>query len=418
MKVVNAPEEAAEAFESAQREAQNYFGRPETYVERYLTWPRHIEMQVLADSHGNTLWLGERDCSSQRRHQKLIEESPAGRFPDEIRTAMGEAAVKVSRACGYVNAGTVEFLYQDGEFYFLEMNTRLQVEHPVTELVTGLDLVAWQLRIASGEPLTFGQEDVRRTGHAIEVRLNAEDPTGGAFTPSPGTITKLVAPAGPGVRFDGGYEAGDTISQYYDNLVAKLVVWAEDRESARRRMLRALGELEIEGVATTVPADVAILSHPDFMAVEHSTRWVEERLDLSSITRPADPPPPAGSDEPRVLRDVTAEVDGRRYQVKLWVPDVGPTVAAAGGAAAPRARASHGVAAGAGSGSVTVPMQGTIVKVLVAVGDSVELGQTICVLEAMKMENAINAEKAGVVTEIKVAAGDSVGGGDVVAVIE
>ena len=422
MKVVHSAGEAAEAVESAQREAQAYFGRPEVYVERYLSWPRHIEMQVMADTHGNVLWLGERDCSCQRRHQKLVEESPAPAFPDEVRQAMGAAAVKVSKACGYVNAGTVEFLYQDGEFYFLEMNTRLQVEHPVTELVTGLDLVAWQLRVASGEALPFGQDDIDRRGHAIEVRINAEDPSGGRFLPSPGTITRFDPPAGPGVRLDAGYGAGDTVSQHYDNLVAKLVVWAEDRELARRRMLRALAETTIEGVATTIPAEVAILAHPDFVEAKHSTKWVEDTLDLSGlVVDPGGVPAPAEGGTERVLREVTAEVDGRRYQLKLWVPDPGVAVMAGGGgakAAGPKRRTGGAAAAAAGSGTVMVPMQGTIVKVLVAVGDAVEAGQTICVLEAMKMENAINAETAGTVKEIKVAAGDSVGGGDVVAIIE
>jgi acetyl-CoA/propionyl-CoA carboxylase biotin carboxyl carrier protein len=421
MKVVESASEAAEAMESAAREAQAYFGRPEIYVERYLGWPRHVEMQVLGDTHGNMLWLGERDCSAQRRHQKLVEESPAPAFGDDVRQAMGAAAVKVSRACGYYNAGTVEFLFQDGEFFFLEMNTRLQVEHPVTELVTGLDLVAWQIRIASGEALTFGQDEIQRNGHAIEVRINAEDPSGGRFSPSPGTITKFTAPSGPGVRLDSGYESGDTVSQFYDNLVAKLIVWAPDRESARRRMLRALGETQITGIATTIPADVAILSHPDFAEARHSTKWVEDVLDLSQLTvdTAAAPPTPAAApgDEtvPTVQRDVTAEVDGRRFRVKLWVPDLGTVSLPA--ATRPK-RAAQAAASASGSGDVTVPMQGTIVKVLVAVGDKVEVGQTICLLEAMKMENAVNAEKDGVIKEVRVSAGASVGAGDIVAVIE
>jgi acetyl-CoA/propionyl-CoA carboxylase, biotin carboxylase, biotin carboxyl carrier protein len=416
MKVVESASEAAEAMESAAREAQAYFGRPEIYVERYLGWPRHVEMQVLGDTHGTMLWLGERDCSAQRRHQKLVEESPAPAFPDNVRQAMGEAAVKVSKACGYYNAGTVEFLFQDGEFYFLEMNTRLQVEHPVTELVTGLDLVAWQIRIASGEKLTFGQDEVQRNGHAIEVRLNAEDPSGGRFTPSPGTITKFTAPSGPGVRLDAGYESGDTVSQYYDNLVAKLIVWAPDREAARRRMLRALDETEITGIATTIPADVAILTHPDFAEAKHSTKWVEDVLDLSGLTiAPPAAAPTADEAIPTVQRDVTAEVDGRRFSLKLWLPDLGTAAPAA--VARPK-RAAQAAAGASGSGDVAVPMQGTIVKVLVAVGDRVEVGQTICLLEAMKMENAVNAEKEGVIKEVRVSAGASVGAGDIVAVIE
>jgi len=417
MKVVSSPDEVVEAVESARREAQSYFGRPEIYVERYLEWPRHIEMQVIADTHGTTLWLGERDCSPQRRHQKLIEESPAAEFPDDVRRAMGEAAVTVAKACGYVNAGTVEFLYEKGEFFFLEMNTRLQVEHPVTEMVTGLDLVELQLRVASGEALGFTQDEVQRNGHAIEVRINAEDPAGGRFVPSPGTITTFRAPGGLGVRLDAGYEAGDSVSQYYDNLVAKLIVWGTDREAARRRALRALEETAITGVATTIPADLAILSHPDFVAGRHSTRWVEDRLDLAALA-PAAPVDTAAAEDgtgPRVLREVTAEVDGRRYEVRLWVPEVAGNGATRGGARPHKPKAA---VVGSGSGTVTVPMQGTIVKVLVAPGDAVEIGQTVCVLEAMKMENAITAEKAGSVKEVKVAAGDSVGPGDVIAVIE
>ncbi len=333
MKVVAAAAEAAEAMESAAREAQAYFGRPEIYLERYLEWPRHVEMQVLADQHGNTLWLGERDCSAQRRHQKLVEESPAPDFPDDVRQAMGEAAVKVSQACGYYNAGTVEFLYQDGEFYFLEMNTRLQVEHPVTELVTGLDLVAWQIRIASGEALDFTQEDIAAQRPRHRGPHQRGGPHGGRFSPSPGTLTSFHAASGPGVRLDAGYEAGDTVSQYYDNLIAKMIVWAPDREAARRRMLRAIGETHITGVATTLPAHVAILSHPDFAAATHSTKWVEDRLDLSDLVAdPASTPAPAAAEDevPTVQRDVTAEVDGRRFSVRLWVPDLGTAAARRG----------------------------------------------------------------------------------------
>jgi len=418
MKVVHSAAEAADALESAQREALSYFGRDECYVERYLTWPRHIEMQVLADNHGNTLWLGERDCSAQRRHQKLIEESPAPNFPDEIRQAMGAAAVKVSEACGYRNAGTVEFLYQDGEFFFLEMNTRLQVEHPVTEYVTGLDLVAWQIKIASGEALDFGQDQIARNGHSIEVRINAEDPSGGRFTPSPGTLTKFAQPSGPGVRLDAGYESGDTVSQYYDNLIAKLIVWHEDREGARRRMLRALEETVIEGVATTIPADVAILEHPDFAASNYSTKWVEETLDLSGLSVNTEPPEDEDGGT-KVLRSVTTEVGGRRFDIKLWLDEA----SLAGVAVAPKGsktkrRGGGGSMSAVATGSVTVPMQGTIVKVLVAVDDEVEVGQTLVVLEAMKMENAVNASVAGTVKEVRVTEGDSVTGNDVVVVIE
>lgn len=421
MKVVTDAESAAEALESAQREALAYFGRDEVYLERYLTWPRHIEMQILADTHGNVVWIGERDCSAQRRHQKLVEESPAPDFPDEVRQAMGEAAARVAKACGYVNAGTVEFLYEDGRFYFLEMNTRLQVEHPVTEMVSGLDLVAEQIRIASGEPLSFTQADIETRGHSIECRINAEDPAGGRFLPSPGRISLLTPPNGPWTRMDSGYETGDEISQFYDNLIGKLVVWAPDRDQARARMLRALDELRIEGVATTIPAHKVIISHPDFATALHSTKWIEDKLDLSGIASPT-----AGSSitdeepEARVRRDVDVEVNGRRFKVAMWVPE-STAVAATTKVAKRKPRSkSTSVSAGgsgAGAGQVAAPMQGTVVKLLVKVGDTVEAGQAVCVLEAMKMENQIEADKSGTVSEIKVDAGQSVGSGDILVVI-
>jgi acetyl-CoA/propionyl-CoA carboxylase biotin carboxyl carrier protein len=425
MKVVADADGADDAVESARRESLTYFGRDELYMERYLSAPRHIEVQVLADSHGNTVYLGGRDCSAQRRHQKLIEEAPPPGLSEAVRAAMGEAAVKVARGCDYTNAGTVEFLYEpgeaggegDGEFFYLEMNTRLQVEHPVTEMVTGIDLVEQQLRIAAGEALAFGQDDVEIRGHAIEVRINAEDPAGGAFLPSPGRITTLKVPDGFGVRFDTGFEAGDEVSQYYDNLIGKLIVWGADRDIAIRRMLRALGELDIRGVATTAPADVAILEHPDFVAAVHSTKWVEEVLDLSGVG--ADPSGghaddaevPTGS----VRRDMSVEVDGRRIEISMWVPD--PAEVGTLGGRPRRSSAGPSASGGVGDGRVAVPMQGTIVKVLVAVGDTVGAGDAVCVLEAMKMENNVAADVAGTVAEVNVAVGDSVGSGDVVVVI-
>ena len=427
MKVVQSAAEVADAMASAQREAKSFFGRDEVYVERYLTWPRHVEVQIVGDQHGDVVWVSTRDCSAQRRHQKLIEEAPAPGLPDGVEEAMGEAAVKAAKAVGYYNAGTVEFIYQDGDFFFLEMNTRLQVEHPVTEVITGIDLVEWQIRVASGEPLPMTQDEVRalQRGHAIEVRINAEDPAGGKFLPSPGRITKLDAPDGFGVRFDAGYGSGDEISQFYDNLVGKLIVWGKDRETSIARTIRALEETVVEGVATTIPADLAILRHPDFAAVTHSTKWVEETLDLSGVGAPAAPTAEGDEPEPLVKRTATVEVNGKRFSVDLWVPESQAVASGGGGAAGPARtarkprRAAGGGSGGAlGSGSVTVPMQGTIVKVLVEVGQDVEVGQGIVVLEAMKMENQINAEKAGTVKEIKVAAGATVGGGDVVAVID
>jgi len=426
LRVVRDAASVSDAMESAQREAQAYFGRSEIYVERYLERPRHVEVQIFCDTHGNGVYLGERDCSVQRRHQKLIEESPAPGLTEETRKAMGEAALKVAFACGYVNAGTVEFLYQDGEFYFLEMNTRLQVEHCVTEMVTGLDLVEEQLRVAAGGKLSFTQESIERRGHAIECRINAEDPANG-FRPSPGLITKFNRPDGFGVRTDAGYDAGLEVSQYYDNLTAKLVTWGADREAARRRMLRALAEFEIEGVRTTIPAQMALLAEPAFIEGKHSTKWLEEEVDPALLTAAgaaaAPPTTSADSAEPLLARTVPVEVDGRRFDVKVWLPE-SPEIPAGGATAGPkggRAGRSRSAAAGgggtAGSGEVVSPMQGTIVKALVSVGDAVAVGQGVVVLEAMKMENHITAEKAGTVSEVRVSPGDTVGTGDVLVVI-
>jgi acetyl-CoA/propionyl-CoA carboxylase biotin carboxyl carrier protein len=407
MKVVTSPDQAAEALASARREAESSFGRDEVYLERYLAAPRHIEMQILADQHGSVLWLGERDCSSQRRHQKLVEETPAALFDPTIRRAMGEAAASVARACHYEGAGTVEFLYEDGQFYFLEMNTRLQVEHPVTEAVTGLDLVALQLEVASGAPLSITQDEITINGHAIECRINAEDPSYGAFRPHPGTITRFVAPDGIGCRTDAGYQSGDSVSPYFDNLVAKVITWGKDREEARRRMLRALEETVVEGIPTTIPALQAILSHPDFIAGVHSTHFVEEVLDLTRL-EPGLPADGTTREDGRVLQSVDVEVDGRRYRVRMWV--------------APSARTStphrrqHAIASPDGN-VIAAPMQGTIVQVTVGVGDSVEQGDTICVLEAMKMENPIRAHRSGSIAELRVATGDALGPGDVIAVL-
>ncbi len=421
MKVVQSAAEVQDAMDSAQREAKSFFGRDEIYVERYLTWPRHIEVQLVGDQHGNVVWISTRDCSAQRRHQKLIEEAPAPGLPDGVEEAMGEAAVKAAKAVGYYNAGTVEFIFQDGEFFFLEMNTRLQVEHPVTEVITGIDLVEWQIRVASGEKLPMTQKQVlaARRGHAIEIRINAENPAGGKFLPSPGPITKLVAPDGFGVRFDGGYESGDEISQYYDNLVGKLVVWGRDRDVAIARTLRALKEMVVEGIATTIPADIAILEHPDFAAVTHSTKWVEEVLDLSHIGTAPIAPASTEDEAPLVQRNTTVEVNGRRFDVKIWVPEsTGVAAPSAKAKKTPRSASGSGGGAGSGSGQVAVPMQGTIVKVLVEVGQAVEAGQSVVVLEAMKMENQIEADKSGTIKAVNVKPGDTVGAGDVVVVIE
>ncbi len=408
MKVVNSKEEIQGAIDSSQREALAYFGRDEIYMERYLTKPRHVEVQVLCDQHGNALYLGTRDCSAQRRHQKLIEEAPAPEIPESILTAMGEAAVDVARGCEYVNAGTVEFLYENEQFYYLEMNTRLQVEHPVTEMVTGIDLVEQQIRVAYGEELKFKQEDIEISGHAIEVRINAEDPAEGQFLPSPGKLDTFKASAGFGTRWDGGYEEGDEISQFYDNLVGKLVCWGKDRNTAIARTIRALEEFEIRGLATTIPADIAILMHSDFKSVNHSTKWVEETLDLTGVR--GDPLETGDSSSSAEVREAEIEVNGKRFEVSLSVPSSTSKVR--------RSASAVGASAAGGDGNISVPMQGTIVKIQVAEGDKVEAGDILVVLEAMKMENNIASDVNGTIAEITIEEGDSVGAGDIIILID
>jgi acetyl-CoA/propionyl-CoA carboxylase biotin carboxyl carrier protein len=410
LRVVWDAEGAKEAFEGARREADAYFGNPEVYVEKYLDKPRHVEAQILFDSHGSGLFLGERDCSVQRRHQKLIEETPSPGLTVKQRRAMAKASLDAARSCGYVNAGTVEFLVdQDGNFYFLEMNTRLQVEHTVTEMVTGIDLVEWQLRIAAGERLEIGEVEAR--GHAIEFRINAEDPRKG-FLPSPGQVVEWQEPAGPGVRVDSWIRPGTSVSQYYDNLMAKLVVWGPNRQAAINRGRRALREFTVEGVATTIPAHLAVLDHDDFIKGRHHTKWMEE-----SVVIPASGPASAPSlpeEEDLSKRDMTVEIGGRRYRVSYWAPEP-----AAGGLVRRRPpKLAAAGPAGAADGVITAPMQGTIVKVAVKAGESVKAGASICVLEAMKMENEVTTPNAGEVVDLRVVPGDTVGAGQVIAIVK
>jgi acetyl-CoA/propionyl-CoA carboxylase biotin carboxyl carrier protein len=412
MKVVRSADEAARAFESAQREGLSYFADAAVYVERYLEDPRHVEVQVLADAHGNVVHLGERDCTIQRRHQKLVEETPSPAVSPELRERIGSIAVEAARAAGYRSAGTIEgLLSPDGDYFFMEMNTRIQVEHTVTEEVTGLDLVRAQVLIAAGEPLSLRQEDVVLRGHAIECRINAEDPARG-FLPSPGRITSYREPAGPGVRVDSGVRAGSEISGAYDPMIAKLIVRAGDREAARRRMLRALAEFEIGGVTSLVGFHRALLEHPCFVAAQtcHGVVESEELAARAAELAPAEQAPaPSGAVSTLAT---SAEVDGRRVAVRVLVPE--PPYRAL--ARRRRERIASG-GGGAGSDAVVSPMQGTVLDVKVAEGDRVEAGQVICIVEAMKMENEVTAHAAGVVSELAVAAGRPISAGETICVI-
>ena len=399
MKTVYSADEAAQAFESAQREGKSYFADASVYVERYLENPRHVEVQVLADAHGNVIHLGERDCTIQRRHQKLIEETPSPAVSEELRARIGKIAVDAARAAGYRSAGTIEgLLAPDGSYYFMEMNTRIQVEHTVTELVAGVDLVRAQVQIARGEPLPFQQEEVALRGHAIECRINAEDPSSG-FLPSPGKITVYREPSGPGVRVDSGVAEGSLVSPLYDPMIAKLIVRGADREDAIGRMLRALGEYRIGGVKTLIGFHKALLTHPCFRAGETCNGIVESpalaaRAEELSATETAAVDGVATATTERVT---SAEVGGRRVGVRVLVPEPPYRELA-------RRRREREAARGAGgaSGLVVSPMQGTVLDVKVADGAAVEAGDVICVIEAMKMENEVTAPNAGTVSELSV----------------
>lgn len=415
LKVVHSADGLADAFESAGREAESWFGNPAVYVERYLENARHIEAQVLFDKHGNGVFLGERDCSLQRRHQKLVEEAPAPGFTPELRAKLGELALALGHAAGYESAGTVETLFSDGEFYFLEMNTRIQVEHTVTEEVFGVDLVGEQIRVAMGEPLSITETPTPR-GHAIEYRINAEDPSRG-FIPNPGTLVKYREPAGPGIRVDSGVVQGSTISQYYDNMVAKLIVIGRDRDEAVRRSRRALTEFDIGGVDTTIGAHLQILDDENFLAGNVSTRLVEDSMDFSNVERATAPTLP--EDEELTERSMTVEVGGRRFRVKYWANVL--TAPGSGARVAPRRKApklAERQASGGGEGEVSAPMQGTIVKIHHKAGETVDEGEAVCVLEAMKMENEIKAPVSGAIVDLKVQVGDTVSAGSVIMVIK
>jgi acetyl-CoA/propionyl-CoA carboxylase biotin carboxyl carrier protein len=426
-RVAQSASELQAAFEGAAREGEKFFSDATVYLERYLPDPRHVEVQVLADGHGNTIHLGERDCSIQRRHQKLIEESPAAPWivDEALRERIGAIAVEAARAVDYRGAGTIEgLLADDGEYYFLEMNTRVQVEHCVTEMTTGVDIVKEGIRAAAGEPLSIAQDDVVLRGHAIECRINAED-AARKFAPAPGRIAHYREPSGPGVRVDSGVGPGSEITPMYDPMVAKLIVWDADREQATSRMLRALGEYEIEGLKTLIPFHRALLDTEQWARGETCRDLLEDPEWLKALAFPrAEKPSADGEDEAEaeaVERDYTVEVSGRRFDVKV----IGPPAAGVNGAAPvagvagarPRPKRAERAAGGSGGASgdaLVSPLQGNMWKVLVEQGQTVEEGQLVCIIEAM---NEITAHKAGVVAELAVKEGEPITSGATIAVI-
>ncbi|SMO75698.1 acetyl-CoA carboxylase biotin carboxylase subunit [Halorubrum cibi] len=462
MKIVESPEEAEEALESAKREGEAYFSNDSVYLERYLETPRHVEVQIVADSgpesdgpggESDVVHLGERDCSLQRRHQKVIEEGPSPALSDELRERIGEAARRGVAAADYTNAGTVEFLVEEDPerdpddplgpetpFYFLEVNTRIQVEHTVTEALTGIDIVKEQLRVASGEGLSIGQDDVELSGHAIEFRINAENAAEGFQPASEGSLDTYDPPGGIGVRVDDALRQGDDLVTDYDSMIAKLIVWGRDREECLARSRRALAEYELEGVVTIVPFHRLMLSDERFLAGTHTTKYLDEEVDADRIadaqerwgTEPSRPSSDDEDGEEVTEREFTVEVNGKRFQVDLEergapaIPTSGGGSGAGGGRQQrpPQARDagddgdSGGVDVAEGGEAIQAEMQGTILSVDVAEGDEVAAGDVVCVLEAMKMENDVVAERGGTVTGVHVAEGDSVDMGDVLVVLE
>ncbi|MGV0386185.1 acetyl/propionyl/methylcrotonyl-CoA carboxylase subunit alpha [Corynebacterium tuberculostearicum] len=409
MKVAYSAEEIPELFESATREATSAFGRGECFVERYLDRARHVEAQVLADKHGNVVVVGTRDCSLQRRFQKLVEEAPAPFLTEEQRASIHESAKRICREAGYYGAGTVEYLVgADGLISFLEVNTRLQVEHPVSEETTGLDLVREQFRIAEGHELSL-KEDPTPRGHAFEFRINGEDAAAN-FMPAPGTIVKYSEPAGPGVRVDSGVVQGSVIGGQFDSMLAKLIVWGPDRETALRRSARALSEYTVEGLPTVIPFDQAVVADPAFAAEDGNfrvyTKWIEEEWDNQLPAHDESTDAEAADAEPSQVH--TVEIDGRRIEVAL------PASFGANGTPRKKKKRKGSSAKAAVSGdAVTSPMQGTVIKVNVEEGQEVTEGEVLLVLEAMKMENPVKAHKAGTVTGLAVEAGASTTKGSV-----
>jgi len=412
-----------DAFEGAAREGEKFFSDGTVYLERYLPNPRHVEVQIIADKHGNCIHLGERDCSIQRRHQKLIEESPAPAWvvDEALRAKIGQIGIDAAKAVDYVGAGTIEGMLQDGEYFFLEMNTRVQVEHCVTEMTTGVDIVREGILAAAGEPLTVRQEDVVMRGHAIECRINAENAAKN-FAPAPGKIGNYKEPSGPGVRVDSGIGPFGEVTPMYDPMVAKLIVWDVDREHATRRMLRALNEFEIEDLTTLIPFHKAILATENWAQGSTCHELVDDRAWLKT-TAPDAPvvaaSPAAAPDEiEQVAQDYTVEVSGRRFEVRVVGPGVSAAAANGSGPARKKpARGERKSGGGAGGDQLDAPLQGNMWKVLVKEGDTVAEGQLLCIIEAMKMENEITAHKAGVIKSLPISEGEPINAGDPIAVI-